>query len=602
MTPVFLALTRRGLALARTLAEAFGGECHAPPCVGDADAAFDKIGPHARALFGEGRAIVGVCAAGILVRSLAPVLSDKREEPPVIAVSEDGASVVPLLGGHRGANALARSIAGVTGGHAAVTTAGDVTPGLGLDTPPPGWRLAEPEHARPGKRALLDGASARIEGEIAWLPEGFPRAPDGGVALVATTEARAGDERTLVYHPARLVLGIGCARNAPADEVIALAQETLGQAGLSPLAVAAVVSLDLKADEAAVHAAAAHFGVPARFFDADRLEAETPRLLNPSEAVFREVGAHGVAEAAALAAVGPQGRLVAPKRKSANATAAVAEALGVLVPERIGRARGRLAILGLGPGARDWLTPEARRHLAEAETVVGYSLYLDLVADLVEGKERHSSALGEEEARVRRALALAGEGRRVALVSSGDAGVYALATLVFECLDRGDVGEGARRAEIVVAPGISAMQAAAARAGAPLGHDFCAVSLSDLLTPAEAIEARLEAAARADFALALYNPVSRRRRALLPRARAILLAHRPPDTPVVIARNLGRDGEHVRLTTLEDLSVDEVDMLTNVLVGASSTRAVKAAGRAFVYTPRGYERKRAAALAGEDAA
>ncbi len=193
---------------------------------------------------------------------------------------------------------------------------------------------------------------------------------------------------------------------------------------------------------------------------------------------------------------------------------------------------------------------------------------------------------------MRQALALAAEGRSVALVSSGDAGIYALATLVFECLDAGGLPDGASRIEIIVSPGVSAMQAAAARAGAPLGHDFCAISLSDLLTPWETIEARIRAAAEGDFVIAFYNPVSRRRRTQLAEAKRILLKHRPRETPVVLAKNLGRDGEAVSTTTLAELSVDDVDMLTLVIVGASTTRQVSAAGRTFTYTPRGYEKKR----------
>ena len=148
------------------------------------------------------------------------------------------------------------------------------------------------------------------------------------------------------------------------------------------------------------------------------------------------------------------------------------------------------------------------------------------------------------------------------------------------------------RIEIIVAPGISAMQAAAARAGAPLGHDFCAISLSDLLTPWETIEARIRAAAEGDFVIAFYNPVSERRRTQLAAAKTILLRHRPSDTPVVLARNLGREGESVTTITLEQLNVDRVDMLTLVLVGASTTRQVTAGGKTWTYTPRGYEKKR----------
>jgi cobalt-precorrin 5A hydrolase/precorrin-3B C17-methyltransferase len=199
--------------------------------------------------------------------------------------------------------------------------------------------------------------------------------------------------------------------------------------------------------------------------------------------------------------------------------------------------------------------------------------------------------LGEETARCAWALEQAGKGRRVALVSSGDAGIYAMAALVEELVAEGKVSDAARRVAVHVSPGISALQAAAARIGAPLGHDFCTVSLSDLLTPWATIRARVEAAAAGDFVVAFYNPVSRRRRHQLAEAREILLTRRPPETPVVLATDLGRPAEAVRVTTLGALSVDEVDMLTVVLVGSTASRTYRAAGRTRVYTPRGYAAK-----------
>ncbi len=303
--------------------------------------------------------------------------------------------------------------------------------------------------------------------------------------------------------------------------------------------------------------------------------------------VFAEVGCHGVAEGAALALAGTEGELVAPKRKSPRATCAVARAARPIDPAMRGLARGRLVIVGIGPGAAEWRTPQATMALAEADTVVGYGLYLDLVGDLIAGKPRHGSELGEEEARVRIALDLAAEGKSVALVCSGDPGIYALATLAFELLERGGRADWTRL-EVTVAPGISALQAAAARAGAPLGHDFCAISLSDLLTPRATVLARLQAAAEADFVTAIYNPQSKTRRALLPRARAIFAAHRPQETPVILARNLGRADETVTVTTLAEFDTAGVDMLTLVMIGSSQTRKTPA-GR--VYTPRGYAGK-----------
>jgi cobalt-precorrin 5A hydrolase/precorrin-3B C17-methyltransferase len=262
----------------------------------------------------------------------------------------------------------------------------------------------------------------------------------------------------------------------------------------------------------------------------------------------------------------------------------------------LGRARGRLSVVGLGPGTPDWRSPQARRLLMEATDWVGYGLYLDLVEKYAPGKAQHRFPLGAEEARVRHALELAGAGRDVALISSGDPGIYAMAALAFELLDpetSPPLSEGARRVAIEVAPGISAFQAAAARAGAPFGHDFCLISLSDLLTPWAAIEKRLHAAAEGDFAVAFYNPRSLRRTEHLSKALEILKSHRPGDTPVIVASNLGRPKETLVITPLRDFDPEVVDMLTIVIVGSSATRAfTRGDGRTHAYTPRGYAAKR----------
>ncbi len=592
--PVIVALTRDGGALARRIAAVLPeAEVHGLKArIEDADRIFDDTGAHLRGLFNAGRPIVGVCAAGVLIRALAPLVEDKRAEPPVIALAEDGGAVVPLLGGHRGANEMARKIADALGIPAAITTAGDVRFGIALDDPPPGWRLANPEHHKAFAAALLAGASVRLDGAADWLSESkLPFADDGELIIRVTEAVAAGSETELVYHPAVLCLGLGCERGVDPDEAVGLARATLAENGLAASAVAALVSIDLKADEPAVHAAAAALGVPARFFPAARLEEETPRLANPSELVFREVGCHGVAEGAALAATGPEGELIAPKTKSGRATCAVARAPAPVDPATVGTGRGKLSVVGLGPGDADWRSPEAEAAIRAASDLIGYALYLDLLGPLARGKTRHAYALGEEEARVRAALDLAAEGRDVALVCSGDPGIYAMAALVFELIERGSRA-GWGRVEISIVPGISALQAAAARIGAPLGHDFCAVSLSDLLTPWPVIERRLEAAADGDFVVALYNPVSRRRTRQFAKAVAILRTQRPDETPVVLARNLGRPGEVVSVTRLDEVTTEAVDMLTVVLIGSSETRRIaRGDGGVWVYTPRGYAAK-----------
>ncbi|MGB0904630.1 MAG: precorrin-3B C(17)-methyltransferase, partial [Mangrovicoccus sp.] len=359
----------------------------------------------------------------------------------------------------------------------------------------------------------------------------------------------------------------------------------------------AIASIDLKADEAAIHDLAQAWDLPVSFFTAPQLEAEAHRLANPSEVVFAETGCHGVSEGAALALAGEDAELVITKHKTANATCALAR-IDRLSP---GRARGSLAVVGIGPGQAAWRTPEATRLIAEAEELVGYGLYIDLLGPLADGKDRSDFPLGGEEDRCRYALEQAGQGRKVALICSGDAGIYAMGALVMELIARGDgahgVSKAARQVEITHAPGISALQAASARSGALLGHDFCAISLSDLLTPRDVITKRVKAAAEGDFVIAFYNPVSKRRRTLLAEARDKLLEHRPADTPVLLASNLGRPEEKLTLRTLSELQVDEVDMLTVVLIGASGSSVITSgdrsvgAGGKWIYTPRGYAKK-----------
>ncbi|MFQ6547193.1 precorrin-3B C(17)-methyltransferase [Aestuariibius sp. 2305UL40-4] len=594
VTPVVVALSASGEQVAHRVAAALGAAVHGRKSrVAQADAFFPDALVHVRSLFAAGVPVIGVCASGILIRAVAPMLADKRREPPVISVSDDGSVVVPLLGGHRGANRLARRIAEALGGTAAVTTAGDVALGVSLDEPPVGWRLVNPEAAKSVMATLLAGGGARIDGEAAEAAEWLSGLPEGEAVRISCTMVPEETGRDhLVFVPQRLALGVGCARNCPPEELSGLVAETLASAGLAPAAVASVSTIDLKADEPAVIDLAAELGVQLQLFTADELEAEADRLAMPSDVVFAEVGCHGVAEGAALAQGGPEAGLHVVKRKTTNATCAVALAPEPLTELR-GRPRGRLSVVGIGPGQAEWRTPEASRLIAEAEELVGYGLYIDLLGPLAAGKARADFPLGGEEERCRYALERAGEGRDVALICSGDAGIYAMGALVFELLDRDEKGvsDAARRVEVMCAPGVSALQAAAARAGAPLGHDFCAISLSDLLTPREDIERRIKAAAEGDFVIAFYNPVSKRRRTLLAEAREVLLRHRPAETPVLLASSLGRPEEEVRFRRLDELEVDEVDMLTVVIVGSSQSRLVELGEGPRMVTPRGYARK-----------
>ena len=483
--PVIVLLGPSGLAAAQKIRAALpdcrlDGPCERFPD-GMLAVTYDDLVQHLGELFREGHPIVALCASGIVIRALAPWLTDKRTEPPVVAVAQDGSVAVPLLGGHHGANRLACEIAEALGGQAAITTAGDLRFDLALDEPPPGWVTPDPAAAKPIMSALLDGRPVALEveaGDPSWLTAGGARfAESSDLEILVTDRDVAGSPQRLVIHPKVLALGVGCERGASPGELIELAIATLADHGLAAEALACVASIELKAAEPAIHALAEHFDLPVRFLPAETLEAEADRLANPSPVVFAATGCHGVAEGAALAAVGAAGGLVVEKTKSAHATCAVARAHAPLDPDQVGRPRGHLAIVGFGPGADVWRTPEANALLRQASAWVGYHGYLDLIEPLrVANTECHPFALGEEETRARCALDLAAAGRRVALVSSGDAGIYAMAALVFELLDRTDQPAWQRIA-VSVSPGISALQAAAARAGAPLGHDFCAISL-----------------------------------------------------------------------------------------------------------------------------
>ncbi len=630
---VLIALSAGGAALAKRLQAALpDARIHGlRRRVGAADVLFDDTAEHLRSLFTANEPIIGICAAGILIRCLAPLLNDKRAEPPVIAIAEDGSAVVPLLGGHHGGNELARRIADALGVSAAVTTAGDVVHGVALDDPPDGWRVGNPAAAKAVMAAVLAGASVELVVEAAkddceWLSpltltlsplqgekgqllnvpsprlrgEGQGEGVSATQRILATDRAAAPSDNTLHLHPASIAVGVGCERGADPEELRELVMRCLADAGIAPQSVAGIFSIALKAAEPAIHDLAEQLGAPARFFSADALLAETPRLSEKSEIVFRETGCWGVAEGAALAASGADATLILSKKRSARATCAIARSPRIIRAESVGQARGRLFIVGIGPGDAAARTAEAEDAIRASTDLVGYRLYLDLLGSLTGGKARHDFDLGAEEARVAHALDLAAQGRDVALISSGDAGIYAMGSLVFELIDRGARPDWAR-VEISCAPGVSAMQTAAARLGAPLGHDFCAISLSDLLTPWPVIEQRLRAAAAGDFVVAFYNPVSQRRRTQLASARSILLTARPPDTPVAIARNLGRDGERVTITTLAALDPDQVDMLSLVLVGSSTTRRVsRPDGGEWLYTPRGYEAKQGAAKPRKD--
>ncbi|MFE0327220.1 precorrin-3B C(17)-methyltransferase [Streptomyces sp. NPDC058960] len=512
-----------------------------------------------RAAFAECEQLVCFLATGAVVRLIAPLLGEKASDPGVVCVDEGGRFAVSLVGGHAGgANELARAVGGVLGAEPVVTTATDAVGLPGLDT------LGFPVEGDVAavSRALLDGEPVALEAEVTWPLPPLRVAAEGAYTIRVTDRAVEPAEREVVLRPPTLVAGVGASRGAPVEEVLGLVEGALRDAGLSVASLAELATIDAKAEEPGIVEAARRLGVPLVTYAAEELvRVDVP---NPSEAPLAAVGTPSVAEAAAL--VGG-GELLVPKRKSAMATCAVGRRPG----------RGRLAVVGLGPGARDLLTPRAQQELRRASVLVGLDQYVDQIRDLLRpGTRILESGLGAEEERARTAVAEARRGHAVALIGSGDAGVYAMASPA--------LAEASDDIDVVGVPGVTAALAAGAILGAPLGHDHVSISLSDLHTPWEVIERRVRAAAEADLVVTFYNPRSRGRDWQLPKALAILAGHREPTTPVGVVRNASRPDESSRLTTLAELDPATVDMMTVVTVGNTATREI--AGR--MVTPRGY--------------
>ena len=518
-------------------------------------------------------AVVCFLAVGATVRLLAPLLKGKTEDPGVVCVDEALRYAVPVLGAHQGGgNELARRVAEALGAEPVITTASDAAGGAGLDefgadlgfTVEPGSDLAAVG------AAILSGERVTLSTSQEWplppLPPNVVRTarPEPGVPAVVVTDRTIDfPERSVVFRPPSLTVGVGASRGASAGEIGQLIDGTLDELGLSAQSVRYLATAEVKADEPGLLAAAAGRGWRVVTFPASRLAAVP--VPNPSEVVRRAVGTPSVAEAAAL--MEPGSALLAAKRASAHATVAVARC----------RPRGRLAVIGIGPGARDLMTPRAVAELRRAAVVAGLDAYLEQVADLLRpGTQVLASGLGAEQERAAEAVAQARAGRAVALIGSGDAGVYAMGSPALELADDA--------IDVTVVPGVTAALATAAVLGAPLGHDHVMISLSDLHTAWPVIERRITAAAEGDLVTCFYNPASARRTWQLRRALELLAAHRPPGTPVGWVRDATRPGQAASVSTLGEFDPALADMHTLVVVGSSRTRVQ--AGR--MVTPRDY--------------
>lgn len=559
-------------------------------------------------------AFVFIMASGIVVRTIAPLLKDKMSDPAVVVVDDTGRFAVSLVGGHiRGANELSKRVARYLGGEAVITTASDVNGLTPLDLWAVKHDLAiEDRRLLPeiGTRLVNNGALRVYVDEDATggmeLPDEYLRVSEPAYADVIISDRKdvyidtpshvqneacqASGCRVkgqIYLRPKNIVIGIGCNRGTSSEEIEAVVSSTLDSLNISLLSVSLIATLDIKADEPGLKSFIERHGIDLVTFTPSELN--TVSGVEESEAALRATGARAVSEPAALLASGNE-KLLMPKQKIGNVTVAVAK-------KRIERhtdskKTGRLFIVGTGPGSQRHITPAAMDAISVSDVIVGYTTYLELIDGLVRDKEVISTGMTQEVERCRLAIELAAKGKTVSVISGGDPGVYAMAGLVLELLKRNEK-HGARpmnsdtwpglRVEVI--PGVSALNAAAARLGAPLMHDFASISLSDRLTPWDVIEKRLDAAAASDFVIVLYNPRSKGRPGHLSRAREIILRHRRPDTVVGIVRAAMRPSERVIITDIANMKDEDVDMQTTVIIGNSKTTV----WGSWMITPRGYE-------------
>lgn len=558
--PAIVILGQVSLATARRIQQVYpAAQIHGlAGRVEGADCSYQEFGATLRDLYQHNTPIIALCAAGIVIRTLAPLLLEKGAEPAVLAVAEDGSAVVPLLGGLGGVNVMAREIAAGLQVTAAITTSGELRFGTCLLNPPSGYALADLELGKRFVSDLLAGHSVRIDGEAPWLGQAqLPEDPQAQRSIHVSSAEREVSANELLIYPRSVAVAV----TADVADLPSAVRKALQQAKIALQSLACLIAADSEMASANLRDAALELGVPLRF-----------------------VAAQTDLEALALDAV-PSASIVTAN----NLAIAIAEQ--PLDVAHVGRPRGRLAVIGLGPGAAELMVPAVKAELARCTDVLGYETYVRMAGPFRDDQVQHCTDNREEMQRARHAFRLAAEGRSVIVVSSGDPGVFAMAAAVLEALHESD-DPAWHSVDLEILPGVSASLATAAQAGAPLGHDFCVMSLSDNLKPWSIIEKRLDLAAEADLALAFYNPISKARPWQLGRALEIVAQHRTPETPVVLGRDIGRPGQTLRTTTLGALTPDQVDMRTMVLIGSSTTCTFpRATGGDWVYTPRWYGTK-----------
>ena len=537
--------------------------------------------------FSSADALIFWCAAGIAVRCIAPCLTHKSQDPAVLVLDEKGKHCISLLSGHMGgANALAGTVSALCGAEPVITT--------GTDTE---HRFSVDEFARCNGLVVTDWEKAKrisakvLAGETLTIGSGMKKeqyCPVEGLeeqnwkegeflsnADVWITPRRiTAPDQVLQLIPRNLTVGIGCRKGTELSALHAALDRFMEQTGLDRRGICRITSIDRKKEEQGLVDLASDLGVPFVTYTSEEL-LQAPGEYPSSEFVREITGVDNVCQRSAMLGAGDGAAVIAEKTVVDGIT--MAAAAGVL--KKSGNARGIVYAVGIGPGEPKQMTSQAEAVLRRADLIVGYKTYVDQIRPVFPDKEYKVSGMRQELLRIREALEEARTGKTVAVISSGDASVYGMGGLLWELSEQYD------DVDVECVAGITAALSGGAVLGAPLGHDFTCVSLSDLLTPWDLIRKRLEMAAEGDFVIALYNPSSRTRQHRYEEACRILLEHRPGNTVCGWCRNIGRQGEEWKVCTLKELQQQPVDMLTTVFIGNSRTRVIR--GR--MVTPRGYE-------------
>lgn len=583
-----------------------------------------SLAEHLVNIWHKSKAIIFTLAMGAVVRLITPLLTDKNTDPAIILIDRASEYVISLTGGHQGnADKLTELLARELDAKPIITSASSSLNLPSIDTFGNifGWHKGEGnwtevsiniarnkpvlvqqnsglkwwQNRLPAHHSFIfdtaESSSVKTTPENEQNPLTTEEKNIKGMVYIGVEKTPKVDIPCVSWHPRLLWVGIGCERNTSASLIESAVTNVLNQYNLAQKAIASLGTIDLKNDEIGIVALAEKWNLPLQIFTSEALKSVS--VPNPSSIVENEVGTPSVAEASALKAgllpnlsenqLKPP-YLVVPKQiirqegEKGAVTIAIARSNLEYNPNQ-----GKLYLIGTGPGSLEYLTSTAKTALREADIIIGYGLYIDLVKSLLRPEQIiESSPITQERQRAQRAIELAKWGLKVAVISSGDCGIYGMAGLVLELL--ANQNWDTKQPPLQVFSGITAMQSVAAKIGSPLMHDFCAISLSDLLTPWDVIEKRLTAAASADFVTAIYNPRSNTRTQQIVKAQEIFLQYRNPNTPVAIARSVTREDENIVITTLEMMLTHSIDMLTTVIIGNSSTKRY----HDLLITPRGY--------------